>query len=136
LVETAVVLTVFLTILLGSLDLGLVMLRQNVLAAAATRIARAASFRGQRAAAEGSDWGPRTVVETGVSNEEIAEIVRPVLVTIADEDARIRIEWPDGLNEPGSRLRVTVAYRHRWMLPFLFGSSARLTALSVGQVAH
>jgi Flp pilus assembly protein TadG len=48
--EGAIVICVFLVILLGTLDLGLAILRNNTLSEATRRLARAASFQGEKPA--------------------------------------------------------------------------------------
>ncbi|MFX8976598.1 TadE/TadG family type IV pilus assembly protein, partial [Acinetobacter baumannii] len=59
-VESAVVLSVFLLVLFGLIDLGLAVLNYNNLREAAQQLTRVAAVRGSNAAPQYTTWGPAT----------------------------------------------------------------------------
>jgi Flp pilus assembly protein TadG len=122
LVEGTLVLGVFLVIIFATCDLGLAVLRQNSLAAAARRLARAAIVHGDNAGPQLSEWGPAAYVQTAAHASEPAAAVRPVLVTLNPANVSINVTWPDGGNKTGQRVTAVVTYQHAPILPFLFGS--------------
>src|ERR1700722_15022211 len=79
--EGAIVLRVFLLILFGMLDLGLLVLDYNTLSEAARRLARQAIVHGQMAAPAQSVWGPATVNGTAADGTEYATALSPELAT-------------------------------------------------------
>jgi Flp pilus assembly protein TadG len=134
-VETAIVLGTFLFMLLGILDLGLVVLQQNSLDAAAHRVARAAVVRGDMAIS-GESWGPRPYRSNGADAALIATTAREALVAINPEAVTITVAWPDGGNQPEQRVRVRMEYEHTAMLPVLYGRQLELRAECVMRIAH
>jgi len=137
LVEGAIVLGVFLTIIFAMFDLGLAVMRQNSLAEGARRLARTAIVHGDLAAPEMTIWGPLSYSGSAGENHEIAAALRPGLVTMNPDDVSIEVTWPDGDNRTGDRVLVRVEYAHRTILPSLFGSSSLpLRAESTMRVEH
>ncbi len=122
--------------LLGMLDLALANLQNNMLTEGAQRVAREAMVHGSMAPPEDTAWGPTEYFGFAGDATEMAAAIRPVLATIEPSQASIRIEWPDGGNEPGQRVRVTVHYHHQSLFPFLFGDHLDLTSVSVMRIAH
>jgi Flp pilus assembly protein TadG len=136
LVESAVVLGVFAAILLGVLDLGLAVLRQNSLDATARRVARAAIVRGEMASHGQAVWGPTLVASRASSASQIATTARPALATINPHDVILVVDWPDGGNQLHQRVRVRMGYRHKSMFPLLYGSHLDLQSECVMRIAH
>jgi hypothetical protein len=122
LVEGAIVLTVFLTIIFALFDLGLAVMRENTLAEAARRLAREASLRGEKAALDRPLWGPAPRVEAADAATEVANTARSKLLMVDPADVQVEISWPDGRNRSGDRVTVVLTYEHHTTLPFLFGS--------------
>ena len=122
LVEGAIVLTVFLTIIFAMFDLGLAVMRENTLAEAARRLAREASLRGEKAAADRPLWGPASRIETADAPTDLASTARSKLLMVDPADVQIEVTWPDGRNRSGDRVTVVLTYQHHTTLPFLFGS--------------
>ena len=122
LVEGAIVLTVFLTIIFALFDLGLAVMRENTLAEGARRLAREASLRGEKAAVDRTDWGPIRRIESADDNTELATAARSKLLMVDPGAVQIDVIWPDGRNRPGDRVTVVLTYEHHTTLPFLFGS--------------
>ncbi len=67
-----IVLIVFLLILFGMLDLGLLVLDYNTMSEAARRLARVAIVHGQMAAPAQTVWGPDTVSGTAADGSDYA----------------------------------------------------------------
>ena len=60
-----------------------------------------------------------------------------MLVSCPLDESRVQVEWLDGSNAPGKRVRVTVTTTYRPMVTFLFGNPAiQLTASSTMLIAH
>jgi len=136
-VETAIVLGVFLLILLASLDLGLAVLRRNTLSEAARRLARSASLHGVRAAPERTVWGPAPYVGTAGDGSEYADAVDDILVTMNEADVSLSVVWLDGDNRTGDRVRAQLEMTHRTIVPGLFGPGGlRLRSASVMRIEH
>jgi hypothetical protein len=134
-VESALVLGVFALLILGLLDRGLMAFQNNVLSEAARRVAREAIVRGSLAE-PAEVWGPATYDAAASDGTAMAATLRNWLFNIDPDGARLRIEWPDGTNEPDSRVRVTVTYRYEPVVPLLAGSAVDLVAESTMRVAH
>lgn len=122
LVEGAIVLTVFLTIIFAMFDMGLAVMRQNTLAEAARRLAREASLHGEKAAVDRTLWGPARRFESADAATEVATVARSKLLVVRPADVQIEMIWPDGYARPGDRVTVVLTYQHKTTLPFLFGS--------------
>jgi hypothetical protein len=136
-VEAAVVVGVFLVIIFGLLDLGLLVLHHNMLAEGARRLAREAIVHGAKTEQIADQWGPATLNGTAGDNSSRGAVLLPVMVAVKPNEVSYTIEWPDGDNEPDHRVRVTLNYQHEMMIPFLFGSGImNLNSVSTMRVAH
>jgi hypothetical protein len=136
-VEAAVVLGVFLTLLLGSLDLALAVLRSNALAEAARRLARAAIVHGEDSAAVFTPWGPATCQGTASDGSDYADAIRDALVVAKLSEVKYQLIWPDGDNAGGDRVQATLTSKYAPILPSLFGSASyTLQATSVMRIEH
>ncbi|HUQ68630.1 MAG TPA: hypothetical protein VM165_03845 [Planctomycetaceae bacterium] len=135
--EGAVVLGVFLTLLLGSLDLALAVLRSNALAEAARRLTRAAIVRGEDSADLFTPWGP-TICEAGANDgSDYAVCIRDALVVAKLSEVKYRLEWPDGGNAAGDRVQATITSKYAPIIPSLFGSAPyNLQATSTMRIEH
>ena len=134
--ETAIVLGVFAIFMLGILDLGIAVLRHNVLEAACRQVAREAAVHGQLAPRQVSNWGPTTLRTRANENSDIAATVRSSLVTIDPRHVRIMVAWPDGDHRPGQRVRVDLDYQHRSVWPMIYGRTLDLHAGCVMRISH
>lgn len=143
-VEGAIVIGIFLGMLLGMLDLGLAMLRQNVVTEAARRVAREASMHGSMAGPERTVWGPQftwwnPVYGSGFSASDgggISTAIEPVMFTLEPGYTWVYVDWPDGGNRPGQRVRVWVYYWHESLVPFVNSRYLLLHSTCVMRVAH
>ncbi|MBI3464450.1 MAG: pilus assembly protein [Planctomycetes bacterium] len=135
--ESAIVLGVMLLTVLGALDLGLAVLRYNTLSEAARGLARHALVHGAQSPPELNAWGPASWAGAADESSEIAQAVKPFLVAMEPSKVSVRVEWPDGSNEPDERVQVTLTYEHQPIIPVVFGSQPiTLTAVSTMRVAH
>jgi Flp pilus assembly protein TadG len=121
-VEGAIVLSVFLLILFGMLDLGLLLLEYNTLCEATRRLARTAIVHGQMAAPAQTVWGPAAVSGTAGDGTEYATALSPELATFNLSNVNYSIQWPAGTNRPDDPVQVTVTYQYPPIIPYLLGS--------------
>lgn len=136
-VESAIVIGVFMTILLGTLDLGLAVLKHNTLAEAARRLGRSVTVHGEKAAPEAAAWGPAPYNGTAADRSVYAAAIKDILVAMKPADVQIELEWLDADNKSGSRVRVELNTTHETVLPFVFGSGGlQLKATSVMHIEH
>lgn len=135
LVETAIVLSTFAVMMLGMLELGLAVLRQNSLDAAARHVARDAIVRGAMAA-RGTAWGPASYRSHAAATAEIPGSAREPLIAVDPRDVTVAVDWPDGGNQPEQRVRVRCSYRHETMFPLLLGRNLDLRSECVMRIAH
>jgi Flp pilus assembly protein TadG len=133
-VESAIVLSVLLVLLLGMLELSVALVRYTVVSESARRIARAAIVHG--ANTQQGVWGPATVNTDAGTDHPAASAVRSVLMTIDPSDVQINLQWPDGTNEPDQRIRVTVHYTHLPVVPIPWYGQIQLQAVSTMRIAH
>jgi Flp pilus assembly protein TadG len=136
-VEAAIVITVFLTIIFGMLDASMMVARHNMLSHAARQISREAIVRGSLAPPRRAAWGPATYTGTAADQHEIAQTVRPALMSVDPSDVSILVSWPDGSNNELNRVQVTVSTPHRPLITALITERAvTLTARSTMLIAH
>jgi Flp pilus assembly protein TadG len=137
LIETAVVLNVFLLLTLGACDLGVAVYRNNTLSQAARQGARQAAVRGALAAPSMTGWGPATYEGTAGDGSDYASAVSPMLVGMTLSNVAIKVEWIDGGNAVQQRVRFTVSTPYRPLITSVFSSSTyTLSAASTMPIAH
>jgi Flp pilus assembly protein TadG len=146
-IEAALTLSLLVTLVLGMIDLGLWVARQQMLAHAARQIARQAVVHGALADKLGS-WGPATITTNGVAPSpynpnDATSVIRQVahnsLTDWKGSDVTVKVEWPDGGNDPRleHRVRVTVSGPYHPIMTFIFGNPAyTLAAGTTMQIAH
>lgn len=135
--ETAIVMAVLIALTLGGVDLQIGVYRYNTLSEAARHGARQAMTHGALAPAAYGIWGPGTYVGTAADGSPYANAVRPLLVGFPQNDVNIQVEWPDGSNAIGQRVRYSLNTTYRPFLGFLVGyPSLNLTAVSTMPIAH
>jgi hypothetical protein len=137
LAETAIVMTVLIALTLGAVDLQIGVYRYNTLSEAARHGARQAMVHGALAPAAQGIWGPGAYVGTAADGSPYANAVRPLLVGFPQNDVTIRVEWPDGSNAVGQRVRYSLSTTYRPFLGFLVGyPNLNLNAASTMPIAH
>lgn len=140
LVETAVVLGVFLILVLGMLDLGAGVFRYHLVATAARQGARQAIVHGSRAPLgwDGGRWGTTSLdVPATATDVPMVNAIRPVLVGCDPARTRIAVQWLDGSNDWDLRVRVQVSTPYQPMMTRVFGNATfTLRASSTMRIAH
>ena len=111
------------------------------------QVARQAIVRGSLADKLGK-WGPATITTSAVApnpvnpNDATSVIRQTASASLADwnrSQVTVKVEWPDGGNDPRleHRVRVTVSGPYHPIMTFIFGNPAyTLAAGSTMQIAH
>ena len=140
LVETAITITVLLSLLLGSLDLGVAVFRQHALSQAARQGVRKAIVHGSLAPTSwnGGPWGPGTYGPVAATDTDPkAQAIAPFLTGMDPSTVTVTYTWPDGKNTAEKRVQVSLSTTWTPILGFVFGSSpVTITASSEMQIAH
>jgi len=137
LVETALVLPVFLFIIFAALDLSLAVFRYNSLSAGARRLAREAIVHGALAPPQHTTWGPTTLTGTGADSSQPAQAIQPYLFTCNPAAVQMQINWLDGDTQPDHRVQVTLTYPQTSLVGGLFGyGTLNLQAVSTMRILH
>ncbi len=131
------VLGVFLMLILGTLELSLAVLEVNTLSLATRHVARQAITRGTLCDSPMNSWGPQTITVKASQNHEIADAVRPLLVTMSPANVEITVTWLDGANAYDNRVKVLAKAKHQAILPMLTPWFVNdLQAVSTMRIAH
>ncbi|HEV3344177.1 MAG TPA: TadE/TadG family type IV pilus assembly protein [Pirellulales bacterium] len=137
LVETALVLPVFLFIIFAALDLSLAVFRYNSLSAAARRLARQTIVHGALAPPQHTTWGPTTITGTGADSSQPAQAIQAYLSTFNPASVQLQIKWLDGDTQPDHRVQVTLTYPQTSLVGSLFGyGTLQLQAASTMRILH
>lgn len=123
LLETAIAISLFLTLVLGMVDLGYGVFKQHVLSQAARQIARQASVRGQLANRIDS-WGPDEIEMQADGENDVVEATAQKLVGWNLDEVNVHVSWPDGNNDArrSDRVKVELAAPYRPTLGFVVGN--------------
>jgi Flp pilus assembly protein TadG len=137
-VETTIVLLVFLILILGMSDLGIAVFRYHVICQGAREGARLAIVHGSLASAQMGSWGPTTYGPIAANDSNaIAKAIAPYLADLDPSTVTLKVEWPDGDNQVGSRVRVTVSAPYQPLMTFIFGKpSWNFSASSTMPIGH
>ena len=136
-VETAIVLSVFLMLILGTFDLGIATYHYNTLSQAARQGARTAIVHGALAPATMGAWGPSTYSGNAGDASAYAQAFSPMLAGFSLANVTIKLEWIDGGNAIQQRVRYTVTTTYRPMLTSFFTNATYTqTAASTMPIAH
>jgi hypothetical protein len=154
LVEAVVTTSLFVTLVLGMFDLSLALFRKHVASESARQGARIATVHGYLApfSSTMNAWGPPPsyypalaqqsvyassksyTVQADAASDELAAVIRPYLVGIDPSTVTIQIAWPDGNNDLGNRVSVTVTVPYHHLL--IGSGSINLGATSTMTVVH
>jgi Flp pilus assembly protein TadG len=134
--EAAIVLSVFLTLVIGTIDLGLGVFYQQVVSHAARQGVRQAIVHGKNAPPKMTAWGPAPYSAAGDSGDAIPTAIRPYLSGLNPSNVTVQVNWIDGDNDLEKRVRVTVSTTWTPMLLGLLGGQKTLTASSTMPIAH
>jgi Flp pilus assembly protein TadG len=119
LTETTIVLMVFLVLVFGMIDLGIMVSRSQSLSEAARSGAREAIVRGEFAI---SPLGPSAFTGVASDSNAICDKIRPQLLLMDPAQARVNVTWPDGGNEINQRVHVRVEADFTPIMTFIFGA--------------
>lgn len=136
--ETAISLSVFVTLVLGMVDLGYGVFRQHVLSQSTRQLARQAIVRGQLADRL-AVWGPEAISIKADESRAVTDFIGSKLVGWDLSDVNIEMSWLDGDNDvrAGNRVKVAMSAPYRPIMTHLFGNpSITLRASSTMAVAH
>jgi hypothetical protein len=143
LVEAAIVTTIFVTLIFGMIDLGIALFNKHVASEAARQGARTASIHGYLAASGTTmnAWGPTpsyypllsehslysgsvaATVAADDPSDELAAAILPYLAGVDPGKTTITIRWPDGNNDVGSRVTVSVRTTFQQPVAIIFAES-------------
>jgi Flp pilus assembly protein TadG len=147
----------FLTLVFGMLDVGGALFRNHVACEAARQAARNAIVHGYLSPRYSTmkAWGPtpsyypaptsRSLYSSSTSctvraddpSDELAGTIKPYLAGLDPATVTVRIEWPDGDNDPGNRVKVTVTAPYRTISLFHFGDhTITLVGSSTMTIVH
>jgi len=145
--EAAVTLPIFLTLVLVTIDVGMFVFRQHVVFDAARSAARIAIVHGSESFQPWSFTEPGGKTVDLNSNDPIALALKPTLV-VPDANAKVTLVWLDRdiadpvhqhVNDPGRRVGVIVKmsdYRPL-ITAFIFGDVHwQLSSTSIMTIAH
>ena len=140
--EAAIVLPVFLSLALGTLDLGMAVFRNHAVGEAARQGARIASVHGFLANQLGP-WGTTAYSGAGDSTDTIPTAIRNAgaLAGLNPANVTISVQWPDGSNNvlTSADCRVQVTASTTWTPLFSYllgGTTLTLSATSIMPIAH
>ena len=152
LVESVLTSTVFLTLALGMVDLGVGVFQKHLVSEASRKAARIASVQGKRAkpSLNGGPWGTTAYSAAGNATDSYATAIlnSGALTALSPANTTISITWPDSSRDasppsytnvkPGTnRVQVTVSTTWTPIMGFIFGNNSyTLSATSVMPIAH
>lgn len=122
--ETAIAISLFLTLVLGMVDLGYGVFKQHVLSQAARQIARKATVRGQLATRMDEVWGPEEIEMQADGENPVVEATAEKLIGWKLEEVHVHVTWPDGNNDArrSDRIKVELSAPYRPTLGFVVGN--------------
>jgi hypothetical protein len=116
--ESALTLSATLLLLMGLLDLGIATLQYNSLGHACRFVSRAITLRGVESP-DTDAMGPTTMTGHANDGSDTAQMLVAHLPTMAGASVAYSVEWLDGDNGPGDRVRVEMSYVHHPFVPGL-----------------
>ncbi len=137
-IEFALVLIIFLTLVLGMMDLAIGIYRSAVLAQTARVAAREAIVHGELASVLGV-WEPTDVGPVSVEqlSHPIEDTIATSLSVMGPDDVTAEIQWLDNSNALGARVQVRLEHGYRPISTFLFGQlEIPLVGSSTMTIAH
>ncbi len=145
-VEMAIVLLTFLTLVLGC---SIWVWGSRDITAGPRGAACPAGDRPRQHGRPAGTWGPATVaavfpsatppsiVLPSTDAADIAAFIQPMLVHFNPAEVDVTVAWPEGGNEFGQPVTITLSAPFRPMMTFIFGNpTITLTAESTMSIAH
>lgn len=122
--ETALVVGAWSMIFVGIFDAGVTTMRSNTSSHLARQAARMTIVRGSQAGPELPVWGPTTQTVNLADASEISRTLAPHLRGLNASSFTLKLEWPDGNNNPDSRVRATVTSSYHPVITQITGSGS------------
>jgi Flp pilus assembly protein TadG len=156
LIEAAIILPVFLTLALGTIDLGLAVFMNHQVAQASRQAARIASVQGSLAPSgwNGGPWGTAAYSANANATDIYATTIRNAgaFMTLNTSNTTLSIQWPQGANNatspytpanpsytaPGTNtVQATVSTTWKPLFFYVFGNkTVTLSATAIMPIAH
>jgi hypothetical protein len=139
LVESTFTTLAFMGLMLGTVDMGVGIMRMHIVSEAARQRARKASVQGALASftVHGGPWGATAFSGNGNSSSQIVASNKAYLTGLDPTQVTINVTWPDGNNKLASRVTYQVSTTWSPMITWIFGSpSYTLSASSTLQILH
>ena len=135
--EMSIILSMLLMLTMGILDLGVGVFRYHILSQSARTAARRAIVHGSQANVLGI-WGPTAINSAAnASGIPVIDAISPQLVGCDLSSTNVTVEWPDGDNKVGRRVKVTITSPYQPTLAFILpGGQITLTARTCMLIAH
>ena len=140
-VELAVTLMLFVTLVIGVMELSMLVFQTHVVNHVARQVARKAIVHGAMAPEDfsGGPWGPTTygpaVLSATGADDPIGEVVRDQLLILDPSETTVVIQWTDGDHQVGDRVFVRISSQVD-SLAGMFTSESTISAESVMRIAH
>jgi len=135
--ESAVVLGCWTLVFAGIFDAGIATMRHNTVAHIARQATRMAIVRGSQSGPELSPWGPTTRTVNLADTSDISQAMAQYVQGLHPSAFTLKLEWPDGNNDPDSRVMATVRPSYHPIVAKAFGRSAiPMQARSTMPIAH
>jgi hypothetical protein len=136
-VETALVIGTWTIMFVGIFDAGNASIRHNTSTHLARQAARLAIVRGSQAGPELPVWGPGTRTVNLADGSDISQAMAIHLRGLPASSFNLKLEWPDGNNDPESRVRAVVTANYHPIIGFALGnSSIPMEAQCTMPIAH
>jgi hypothetical protein len=139
LIESTFTTLAFMALMLGTIDMGVGILRMHIVSEASRQGARKAIVQGVNAqsAFNGGPWGPSAFSGNGNSSSPIVTSIKAYLTGLDPSQVTINVTWPDGNNKVESRVTYQVSTTWSPMITWVFGTPTNtLSAKSTMQIAH
>ena len=125
--EMAIVSPLVLTLLIGTVDLGIAVYRYNTIAEAARAGTRYAAVHGSSATKQ---------VGPSANNSDVETVVRSRAPGFIASDLTVTSSWPDGDNNSGDHVTVSVNYTYRPAMIWVLSKTVKLGCTSTITISH
>jgi Flp pilus assembly protein TadG len=137
LVESTFTTLAFMGLMLGTVDMGVAIMRMHIVSEAARQGARKAIVHGSTMGNPLGKWGPTAFNGNGNSSDPIVASNVAYLTGLDPTQVTINVTWPDGNSKVESRVTYQVSTTWSPMITWVFGSPTyTLSATSTMQIAH
>ncbi|WP_145076118.1 TadE/TadG family type IV pilus assembly protein [Aureliella helgolandensis] len=117
-VESSIVLSVVLLIVMSFLELSLLVVRVNSLTEACQNVSRLVSVSGDLSSGANT-LGPATIQCNAEANNSVANAARRALTMVDPSKVELEVVWSDGTNSPGDLVVVHLDYQNASIIPLV-----------------